>query len=209
MDLYKTLFATIILIVLINGSCSLEKGCRMNVLDAKFKNVVNVVGSLDYKYPNNEKEMETYCKQMREYVTDSRNYMKKCAKDIAKTILSVTLHSVEKMTVKSSCRLQTEKKRFLSFSKCGNAGHKEIVKCWQNNIKRITAINNNSTKTKNQEYIEQYIEKGMLDPMNVFCSEYDDSDKCDKILKQLPKIDSIKLKYTTLFPAVIEMFESL
>ncbi|CAG2179810.1 unnamed protein product [Oppiella nova] len=77
----------------------------------------------------------------------------------------------------------------------------------------VLAVFNNKPgdvcSAKNQEYIEQYIEKGMLDPMNVFCSEYDDSDKCDQILKQLPKIDSLKLKYTTLFPAVIEMFESL
>ena len=84
---------------------------------------------------------------MRDDVTDSRNYMKKCTKDVAKTLLSVTLHSVEKMTVKSQCKLRTEKRRFLSFSNCGNTGHKEIAKCWQNNTKRITAININGTKS--------------------------------------------------------------
>ncbi|CAG2173602.1 unnamed protein product [Oppiella nova] len=167
--------------------------------------------------------------------------MRKCAKDIAKTILSVSLHAMEKMLIKTSCRVKSERQKFILQGNCANNMHKDIVKCSQNNIKTITAINKNSTKSNtkiplmccsqiqwkncvvgeankrvggmctaaNVDYLDMYFEKAMLDPMNIFCADYQDSDKCDTLMRQLPTTDSIRLKYATLFPALIELFESL
>ena len=58
------------------------------------------------------------------------------------------------------------------------------------------------------EYMEQYLYRAMLDPLNIFCSDYDDSDRCDKF-KNLPSTSIDQIKYETVFPGVVNLFENL
>ncbi len=59
------------------------------------------------------------------------------------------------------------------------------------------------------EGYETQIARGSLDPLNIFCSDYDESDKCDKLGESLPKVRSNRSRNKTPFPAVFEVFDSI
>ena len=59
------------------------------------------------------------------------------------------------------------------------------------------------------EYIEKFAYKSMVDNLNVFCTDYEDSDKCKKFETILNRRQSSKVKYLTPFPAILTLFESL
>ena len=59
------------------------------------------------------------------------------------------------------------------------------------------------------EFFDQYTYKSTIEPLNIFCTGYDESDKCDKYDTFLVKNSVNRVKYGTMFPALIEIFENL
>jgi len=60
------------------------------------------------------------------------------------------------------------------------------------------------------EGFDQYISRGSLDAINIFCSEYnDETDKCKEINNLLPKSRSNRSRNKTPFPAIMDIFDSL
>ena len=84
----------------------------------------------------------SYLRTLPRQLRDARNFMKKCAKGESKTILSVTIHAVEKINVKTNCKNKNERRKLISSAKCANAGREASVKCWTQNINSMTAISN-------------------------------------------------------------------
>ena len=68
--------------------------------------------------------------------------MKKCASPESKSVLSVSIHGVERILVKLYCKNKNERNKMMGASQCANSGRKVAAKCWQDNINSMTAIGN-------------------------------------------------------------------
>ena len=77
-------------------------------------------------------------------------------------------------------------------------------------IKTYEDIGSPVCTTDHIEYLDQYLFKAMIDPLNIFCAEYEDSDNCNKFNDFFSKsILNSNPKYGTPFPAILHLFQSL
>lgn len=58
------------------------------------------------------------------------------------------------------------------------------------------------------ELMLQQIDKTVIDALNLICSDYQDSDQCNKYIAMFDKTEPIK-KWKTPFPAIIGILESI
>ncbi|CAG2108545.1 unnamed protein product [Medioppia subpectinata] len=114
----------------------------MSQLDSKMNEITGIISKSDRKFPENENQLDHLCQINARDIAASRKYMKRCTTGTAKTIISVSIHSVEKMNIKTMCKIANERRRVIQNSKCYNRGKKELTKCWTNNNAMLMAINN-------------------------------------------------------------------
>ena len=76
-------------------------------------------------------------------------------------------------------------------------------------VKTYEAIGSQVCSAAHIDFFDQYTYKSTIEPLNVFCSDIDESDKCDKFRQFLTDSADKRVKYGTPFPALISIFENL
>ncbi|XP_054155173.1 uncharacterized protein LOC128953685 [Oppia nitens] len=202
------------------------------------RSLIGQYGFSDHKWPEKEDEMQSWCKAIPKDGKAAKNYVKKCLHGMSGTIMSVTIYGAEKVA-RGYCNNPQERDAYMSRGKCGNKAKPGTTKCWNNIINVMTNIkhlNVSSAKipsfccsffewrdcTLNEfnkmgapvcsqqdiEGFSSHISRGSLDPLNMLCADYDDSDKCDKIMDKIERKPTTT-RFRTMFPALMEMFDTL
>ncbi|XP_054155164.1 uncharacterized protein LOC128953675 [Oppia nitens] len=230
-----SIFKICLIFCVIKICVSLEKGCTMSDLDK----IMEKIATFQLEFPENDNKINSHCRKYPSDIRNTRSFIKNCTKDASKTLMSVSVHSIEKI-YKSMCRTTSDKSKFVRLSKCTNKDKKANKKCWYHMIDSLTLIANKAESklkiplmcctmiswkacgitvlekngsqhcsNKDVETMDAFYDKAMIDPMNIFCADYVDSDLCQSVNQKMPKQALTRSKFATPFPAVIEVFDKL
>ncbi len=105
------------------------------------------VGRKSRKYPENEVQMQKYCKQTINLIKCVKDYTDQCGKEIQKQLANVMLYSV-KANQKSYCNKAAKRDEVISMSMCANSIRDESSACMDKFLTDLAKSNEVETKYK-------------------------------------------------------------
>jgi hypothetical protein len=105
------------------------------------------VGRKSRKYPENEVQMQKYCKQTTNLIKCVKDYTDQCGKEVQKQLANVMLYTV-KVNQKSYCNKAAKRDEVISMSSCANSIRDQSSACMDKFLTDLGKSNTMATKHK-------------------------------------------------------------
>jgi len=120
--------------------------CEDNGLQKMDDAAASMVGfTSDRKFPTTVAEVETFCKDQKEFQKTVKTFVKKCLNGFSKTLINVAVYQNDKIH-KGYCGKRKEK--FMSWGECMNQKRDENKKCFDKMVEKVNLVRFESDNKK-------------------------------------------------------------
>ena len=121
-----------------------QVSCNVMDLDREMNKITGVFGDpKNFRYPEDEKQLVTFCKQTKDATKYAKVYADKCGSGTVRSILSVFAFSINQRYKRYCFKNAKNRNEILNIAKCSNTPEvgKLIQQCYGRFIRKLSSTN--------------------------------------------------------------------